>query len=316
MFRCVLVLLIGLSLFSLSAPRVTTAMIVTVQQADVDQDGHVTVLDLALVAKSIGVTTTGRADVDGDGKVSILDLTAVAMHLLQAVPANTSVEQLIATRGDNLLPHDITLPAPVSAYDWGQHGIEWARSLQPDSHTAASWAIVYPDVAQSVGGIGAVRYNIRRIALWNFQPSNSTWVKVFDGKPDWYSVLSYGLTTYTDVVPTIEPDGSYSFSVPTGQMLHVAMNVWPTITESGGTIALIESRLLGTPAAVAAAVVGDAAGVDYRGAGGTFSGFSTPGYHAASSGHFQRLTGNWQTNLSLSTAMTDAQVRANPPLLR
>ena len=316
MFRCVLALLIGLSAFSLAAPLVTTAMVVTVQQADVDQDGRVTVMDLALVAKSIGMTSTGRVDVDGDGKVTILDLTAVAMHLLQTVPARTPVEQLIATRPDHAVPHEITLPAPMAWWSWGQHGTEDTKFKQPDSGSVAPWLVVFRD-ASVINSPTNARFNVRRIALWNYQPSTSTWVKLFDGLPQW-SVSSNPDTTsgYTDIAPTWEADGSYSFPMSAGRVLHMAAGPSPSISEGSGIVVVVEARLLGTSADIAAAKAAAAAGADYRAPGGDFSqGMNTPGYYASGFGQFGLLTADWRAFDMISSTLTDDQVRANPPPL-
>ena len=47
---------------------------------DTNGDGKVNVLDLVLVAKSLG-TSNARADTNGDGRVNVLDLVIVAQHL-------------------------------------------------------------------------------------------------------------------------------------------------------------------------------------------------------------------------------------------
>ena len=50
---------------------------------DVNQDGHVNILDLILVGQDLGKTKSAnaRTDVNGDGKRNILDLNVVARHL-------------------------------------------------------------------------------------------------------------------------------------------------------------------------------------------------------------------------------------------
>ena len=47
---------------------------------DTNGDGQVNVLDLVLVARSLG-TSNARADANGDGTVNVLDLVTVAKHL-------------------------------------------------------------------------------------------------------------------------------------------------------------------------------------------------------------------------------------------
>ena len=67
-------------------------------RADVDGDGHVSILDLTKAAKYFtqtftldltGGVDTGvqRLNQDGDTEISILDLTAMASHFLQDVNA-------------------------------------------------------------------------------------------------------------------------------------------------------------------------------------------------------------------------------------
>ncbi|RKU19587.1 hypothetical protein C6500_10480 [Candidatus Poribacteria bacterium] len=51
---------------------------------DANSDGQVNVLDLVLVAKSLG-TSNARADINGDGRVNVLDLVTVAQHLGETV---------------------------------------------------------------------------------------------------------------------------------------------------------------------------------------------------------------------------------------
>ena len=51
---------------------------------DANSDGVVNVLDLVLVAKSLG-TSNARADINDDGRVNVLDLVTVAQHLGEKV---------------------------------------------------------------------------------------------------------------------------------------------------------------------------------------------------------------------------------------
>lgn len=230
-----------------------------------------------------------------------------------ATPLNT-VDQVIATRGSNLLHHDINIPSPMSTWAWGQHGTESARSKWSDSGSVAPWLVMFRD-ASTINSATNVRFNVRRLALYNYQPSNSQWVKLHDGLPQWRVYSNPDTTSgYTDIAPTTESDGSYSFAIPAGMVLHMAAGPWPTITEGNGVLAIVEARLLGSASDIAAAKAAVAAGSDYRAAGGGFSqGMSTLGYHEAGFGHFGLLTGEWKAYDMLSSNLTDSQFRANHP---
>ena len=61
--------------------------------ADVNKDGTVDILDLALVAGSLGTSTAAnlRIDVNGDGNISILDMVFIAQYLGEVVPVPESI---------------------------------------------------------------------------------------------------------------------------------------------------------------------------------------------------------------------------------
>ena len=81
-------ILVSIGLLALSLAGGSGAGAATsVQQADVDEDGVVTIFDLATVANQFGARTTGRADIDGDGIITIFDLTLVAQHFGERVVA-------------------------------------------------------------------------------------------------------------------------------------------------------------------------------------------------------------------------------------
>ena len=67
---------------------------------DVNQDGHVNILDLILIAQNFGKTGTpdSRMDVNGDGNINILDLILVAQHFGEstsgAAPTTITIENL------------------------------------------------------------------------------------------------------------------------------------------------------------------------------------------------------------------------------
>lgn len=230
-----------------------------------------------------------------------------------ATTFSNTVDHVIATRGNNKLYHDINLPSPINTWSWGLWGTEDSKIKQPDSGSVAPWLVMFRD-ATTINSATNARFNVRRLALYNYQPSNSTWVKTFDGLPQWRVISNPDTTSgYTDIAPTTESDGSYSFAIPTGKVLHMAAGPWPSITEGNGVLAIVEARLLGTATDIAAAKAAVEAGADYRATGGAFSGFSTPGYHAAGSGHFDLLTGDWKAIDMLSSTLTDTQFRANHP---
>lgn len=265
------------------------------------------------------VSRLEAADMDMDGTITILDLTLAASMFHQKVPGPNpapsplnSIDRLIATRGGHLLPHEIAVPAPMSSWAWGHHATESTKFKQPVSGSVAAWLVVMPDASQ-IGGVGAVRFNVRRIALWNHE---ATWRKLYDGLPQWrVSINTDTTSSMVDMTPVVEPDGSHSFPIPPGKALHMAMGPWPTITSGHGIVSVVEGRLLGAADAVLAAKVGLAAGADYRQAGGAFWGFSTPGYYEATFGQFRRLTGEWKAADALSSILSDEQIRADPPSL-
>ena len=255
-----------------------------------------------------------REDLDGDGRITIFDLTLMAQNFLKVLPEAPKpvggVEQAIATRGDRRLPHQINLPPPLPTWAWGIHGTESNKVKPSDSSTIAPWLVVMPDASQ-IGGVGAVRFNLRRLALLNH--ASGAWRSIYDGLPQWRVQSNPDTTSgYQDVAPVREADGSYSFVLPPGKALHMAAGPWPTVLASDGVIAIAEGRLLGASVSVLRAKVGLAAGADWRGANGDFSrGMSTPGYHEAGFGHFRLLTGVFGASFMLTAAMTDDQVRAS-----
>mgnify|MGYP001558859281 CR=1 FL=1 len=305
-------------------PDTPAAHVPTVDDADVNRDGIVNQQDFDLIAAHFlarrgDPNYDARYDLDRDGAITILDLTAAANFMGRRsswVPTvSSAVEQLIATRGSRLMPHEIAVPPPMSSWAWGQHATESTKSKQPSSGSVAAWLVVMPDASQ-LGGVGAVRFNVRRIALWNFEAG--VWRKLYDGLPQWRVSINPDTTSgMVDIAPTIEADGSHSFAIPAGKSLHMAQGPWPRIASGGGIVAAVEARLLGSAAAVSTAKVGVDAGADYRGPTGDFSqGFSTPGYYESGFGRFLRLTGEWRAAYMLSSYLTDEQVRQNPPVLQ
>ena len=159
-----------------------------------------------------------REDLDGDGRITIFDLTLMAQNFLKVLPEAPKpvggVEQAIATRGDRRLPHQINLPPPLPTWAWGIHGTESNKVKPSDSSTIAPWLVVMPDASQ-IGGVGAVRFNLRRLALLNH--ASGAWRSIYDGLPQWRVQSNPDTTSgYQDVAPVREADGSYSFVLPPG----------------------------------------------------------------------------------------------------
>lgn len=232
--------------------------------------------------------------------------------------AINSVDLLIATRPDHMLPHAVTLPYPMRDWSWGQHGTEDKKYKMADSGGVDSWLVMWRDVT-TLGMPTSARFNVRRMAVWNHQPSNKQWVKIYDGLPTW--MVTSDLSSaggYLDVAPTHEVDGSYSFALPTNLLLHMAGTnwPWPLISEGDGIVVVVEARLLGTPAAITAAKAGVAAGADYRGPGGDLSrGWNTPGFYQSGFGQIGLLTADWKAFDMVSSTLSDNELRANPPPL-
>jgi hypothetical protein len=221
------------------------------------------------------------------------------------------VEQLIATRGDHQLPHEIRLEEPYySSYSWGQHGTEDTKSHGVGSLNL--WLGVREDASQLNTSFN-VRVNIRRMTGWVYNGNSQTWQKIYDGLPTWFvSTGTSGDNSYVDVSPIREADGSYSFNLPVGRGLHMSSPAPGLgISDSHGVVSVIEARLLGSAADVAAAKLGMTAGADYRDAAGSSNSIQQAGF-----GQFGLLTANWKAFDMLSSTLTDDQVRLNPPPLQ
>jgi hypothetical protein len=220
------------------------------------------------------------------------------------------VEQAITTRGDNGLHHDINMPSPLNGYSFGQHGTEDNPTLPSGSRTLNGWLAVHRDSSQLNTALN-VRVNIRNIRCYVHKPSNNTWVLVQTGLPTWSVSFDYsgGDGVYQDISPTHEADGSYSYAVPVGRGLHMSLPApGGSVTESNGVLCVVEARLLGADAGIAK--LGMAAGADFRDASGSGGSIEQSGH-----GHLGLLTANWKAFDMLSSSLTDAQVRQNPPPL-
>jgi hypothetical protein len=234
------------------------------------------------------------------------ETVAPAVAVAPPPTALNGVEQIIATRGDNGLAHDITLVDPLPSNSWGRHGTEDNKSLPPGNNTVAPWLVVERDASQINANLD-VRFNIRNIRCYSYQPSTHSWIKIYSGLPGW--MVSSDPSTasgYVPITPTIESDGSYSFDVPAGRALHMSSGQWwPTLAQSDGILTTLEARLIGP--GVAAAKIAVAPGADFR----TNADYTTT--NQSGFGHLGLLTQDWQTYHMLSSVLTDNEVRANPP---
>jgi hypothetical protein len=216
------------------------------------------------------------------------------------------VEQIIATRGDHLLHHDITLVPSLHSFSWGLHGTEDNKTLPGGNNTVAPWLVVERDASQIDAGLD-VRFNIRNIRCYSYQPSTHRWIQIYSGLPGW--IVSSDLSTatgYVPITPTVDPDGSFSFDVPAERALHMASGQWwPTLSESGGILTTLEARLIGPDANGARIAV--APGADFR-TGSDYASTNQAGF-----GHLGLLTPEWQTYDMLSSALTDDELRTDPP---
>jgi hypothetical protein len=233
----------------------------------------------------------------------------VASALPVPTPPTTlnSVEQIIATRGDHLLHHDINLPSPLGGYSFGQHGTEDNKSLPGGAGSVNLWLGVSRDVSQLDTALG-VKVNIRNIRGYVYKASTRTWEQIFSGLPTWMvSVDNVPPFSYYDIAPTHEADGSYSFDVPPGRGLHMSSPApGLAISEANGVLCIVEARLLGPDAVTAK--LGMAAGADYRDGAGSGGSIQQSGF-----GQLGLLTGNWKAFDMLSSTLTDDQLRLNPP---
>lgn len=299
--------------FAPALPVSATTPATPLERADVNQDGVVSVADLALVMSDFGAETTGRADVTGNGRVNVLDLITVVTYLGQSTAPATlnSVERFIASRGDHGLRHEINLPAPLSGYSFGQQATEDNKSLPQGAATLNAWLAVQRDASQLNLEID-VKVNVRNMRCYAYQPSSATWIATSDGLPVWavsfdYSGANDGNGNWTDIAPTVEADGTLSYDVPVGRGLHMSSRApGGPIQESGGVACTAEARLLGRDATIAR--LGMASGADYRDADGSQESIQQAGY-----GRLGLLTANWKAFDMLSSVLSDEQVRRNPP---
>ncbi|MCL5114016.1 MAG: hypothetical protein M1372_02495 [Patescibacteria group bacterium] len=220
-----------------------------------------------------------------------------------------TIDQLIATRPDHANLHAVHLPDlpgyPMwSAYSWGKHGTEDNKTH--GSGSVNLWLAMLWDQS-NLNRNPNVKINIRR--MYGYVLNNGTWTKIYDGLPTWYvSTVDTGCC-YTDLVATHEADGSLSFVVPKNLMLHMSTPA-PGLRISGSqaVVSVVEARLLGTAVDIASSKLALSAGADYRDAAGNGSSIVQSGF-----GQGGQLTADWQPYNMISTNLTDAQIRANPP---
>ncbi len=221
-------------------------------------------------------------------------------------PPGTGIDLVIATRGDHRLPHDITLDSSIRRYSWGKHGTEDNKALPDDNNTVAPWLVVQRDESQLDLDLD-VRFNIRNIRCYSYQPSTGRWIEIYSGLPGW--MVSSDLSTagdYVPISPTVEGDGSYSFDIPTERALHMSSGVWqPEISESDGILTVVDARLIGSD--VGEARIAVAPGADFR------TGDDDRTTNQSGFGHLGLLTSQWTSYPMLSSALSDDEIRANPP---
>jgi hypothetical protein len=219
-----------------------------------------------------------------------------------------SVDRIIATRGSNLLHHEINLPSMIAFWSWGQHGTEDNKSLPPGTGSINGWLVVERDDSQLNTALN-VRVNIRSIRTYVYRASSRSWTLVYSGLPTWMVRTADPGTAgpYYDVTPRVEPDGSYSFDMPVGAALHMASPApGLRVSESNGVLTTVEARVIGPDAAIAR--LGMEAGADYRDSSGSGGSIAQAG-----AGQFGLLTSYWRAFDMLSSTLTDAEVRSNPP---
>ena len=220
-----------------------------------------------------------------------------------------SVDRIIATRGDNLLHHEINLPSMIAYWSWGQHGTEDNKSLPAGSGSVNAWLVVERDDSQLNTNLN-VRVNVRNIRCYVYRASSGTWTQIYSGLPTWMVRTGDPGTAgpYYDIAPVVEADGSYSFAVPAGVALHMASPApGGLVSEANGVLTTVEARLIGPDAGIAK--LGMEAGADYRDRSGG-------NIEQAVAGQFGLLTGSWRAFNMLSTTLTDAQVRLTPPPIK
>jgi hypothetical protein len=214
-----------------------------------------------------------------------------------------SLDQIIAWRGNDHPLHEITLADPMSCcYSWGQHPTE-DTPLISGPHSVNAWIVGFRSASEQDTQPN-VKVNVRRLVMWVH--TNGSWIKAFDGLPGWM-VSSNADTSgdYQDITPTVESDGSYSFTFPTNRALHLGENA-PGFQFNGsdGVVTIVEARLIGS----GIAKWGVAAGADFRDTSG-----SAASIQQSCWGHLGLLTRSWRSLSCLSSSMTDAEILLNPP---
>jgi len=232
--------------------------------------------------------------------------TPVPPPATPAASTLNSVDRIIATRGNNLLHHEINLPSMISFWSWGQHGTEDNPSLPPGAGSINAWLVVERDNSQLNTSLN-VRVNVRNIRTYVYRASTRSWTLVYSGLPTWMVRTADPGTAgpYYDVAPQVEADGSYSFDMPVGAALHMASPApGLRVSESNGVLTTVEARVIGPDASIAK--LGMEAGADYRDSSGG-------NIDQSGAGQFGLLTTYWRAFDMLSSTLSDAEVRLNPP---
>lgn len=272
------------------------------------------------------ISNVEKADIDLDGAVSILDLAFVANQFLQDVPdppitPTALTELLIAERGDNLLEHEIALPAnltyPTGVHDGGPANYDWGEVALESNKTGYGsinlWIVAERDIAQIAANLNA------RVAIKSCQMRvliGSTWYVAMNGSPGFGTfqessdVQTAG--SYSHLTPTLEIDSAYSYYIPPYRAIHCSQNspgyVIPQGTPYSAVACVIEAKLVGVDAGICN--WGINVGADLKDTNGECA---TSICEPVGIGHFGQLTTSYKQFTMLCSTLTDNQIRANQP---
>lgn len=263
------------------------------------------------------VSPIEQADIDADGKISILDIAAVAQFYLQKVPDPAApipnvglVEQLIFERGAHQVNHDIVLPKPhPDDYSWGRHAQEAGLS---GTGSLNLWIVANPDNSQVGRALNAYLAVKRCRLAWLV---GTTW-HYWEGAPGlgWMVECNYtSADGYNDVFPnkTLSGDGAWAFKLPQTKGLHLSQNSPGVLVPVKATAvcSVVEARVIGPDAGLAK--WGFNAGADWKDANGKCDGaICAP----AGLGRFNLASTAYKTATMLASALSDANIRSNPPV--
>ena len=89
---------------------------------DVNEDGAVNVLDLALVARDLGKTGSPAGDINADGRVNVLDLALVAQHLGETTGDGGTTPPGAGITPPKPDPYEGMVLIPAGEFVMGGHG--------------------------------------------------------------------------------------------------------------------------------------------------------------------------------------------------